>query len=106
MTLTDIIDLRKQLLPCKTAAEAAVILDEYGEDCDADSARAVFEGLKKTPVQGFSVKDGQPLLRQKEIRCPDCKNTSPDTIMSGPALLAGDASVWFGCCQCGTKFSL
>ena len=95
MTLTDIEELRTQLLGCHSVQEIQQLLDDNGEDCDEATAQAI----KLALAEPF-------FLTQKTVACPDCHNHAPDKILAGAAaLLSGSKEVQFGCCECGTVFS-
>lgn len=103
MILTDIYDLMQTLYGCSSSEETARVLDEYGEDCDAGTARRVFEAKGKR--RSFELSEASASLGGKMISCPHCKTISPDKLIGSSAeLLSGAAAVHFGCCECGTQF--
>lgn len=102
MTLTDINELRQQVLHCKSVQEVQALLDDNGEDNDLESAESVYQTIEK---DSFSLKDGKVFLNGKLIACPDCKNDSPDKILSNAVeVLSASENAHFGCCECGTMF--
>ena len=105
MILTDIYDLMQIIDGCKSAEETAGVLDEYGEDCDAGTARRVFDAKGKR--RSFEISENSATLGDRQISCPHCKTSSPDKLIGSSAeLLSGAAEVHFGCCECGTQFTL
>ncbi len=104
MTLTDIYELKKQALSCKDSAGLARLLDDVGEDSDADTAEKMFERLKRSE-DGFAWSEGSASLCGTVISCPNCKNSSPDKLLSNSAeILAIGENVHLGCCECGEMF--
>lgn len=105
MILRDIIELMLNTDACSTAEETAKVLDEYGEDSDIRTAEAVFSAKDKR--SGLVLSDDKSMLDGRKISCPKCKTCSPDKIIcSASELLSGAETVHFGCCECGTQFTL
>ncbi len=105
MILTDAYELKLRLADCKTVQETAKVLDEFGEDCDENTAKQVFEGINSQ--NGFELDDGGAKLRSERIFCPKCKNISPDKLLSSVSeLLSGADNIHFGCCECGEQFTI
>lgn len=105
MTLTDTHDLRERLIACQTAAEVAAVLEEYGEDCTPEEVAVIFDRLNAE--DSFVYGEQAATLYGKTISCPHCHNTAPDTILvSSTELLCGDKATHFGCCSCGTQFTV
>ena len=105
MILTAFYDLMLAVDGCPSQAETARVLDEYGEDCDAEAARRVFTAKGKR--RSFELSEASASLGGIIISCPHCKTSSPDKLIASSAeLLSGAESVHFGCCECGTQFTL
>ncbi len=105
MTLTDANELRERLKDCQTEKEIITVLDEYGEDYEAEDATEIFAQCRKET--GFVYGETACTLHGKVICCPDCRNTSPDTILAhSTELLSANGKTHFGCCACGTQFTV
>ncbi len=104
MTLTDIFHLQQEIAPCSSAAEVQRLLDDNGEDNDMASAQSVYDAISS---EVFVWGNDKAYWNKKEISCPDCHTASPDKILSNAVeVLSGKGTVHFGCCECGTMFSI
>ena len=108
MTLTDIEALRQEMTGCAAPQEVLHLLEDSGEDGEQTDAEGIFHRLKLPDSQnGFVWQEHQALLGQTVIRCPKCGNESPATILSSASdLLQGNLQTPFGCCECGTRFTI
>lgn len=105
MTLIDTQELLEQVKVCTTVEAVSNIIAEYGEDCTAEEAAVIFKQCHTD--NGFLCGDNSAVLGGKTIVCPHCQNTSPDTILANSTeLLCANPATHFGCCSCGTQFTL
>ena len=101
MTLTDIFELQKEIAPCKNPSDIQTLFDDNGEDCDTQTAQLILDSARKFTVS----EQGNAFIKSELIFCPDCKNSSPDKILSNAVeVISISDIIHFGCCECGTMF--
>ncbi len=106
MTISDITELLQQAGSCKTEAELLALFEEAGEDIDKAANRRIFENLP-TAGEGLAVTDETAALYSQPVICPKCRNTSVYSLLSSAAeVLSAADTVHFGCCECGTSFTV
>ena len=103
MTLTDIFELQKEIAPCKNPSDIQKLFDDNGEDCDTQTAQLILDSARKFTVS----EQGNAYIKSELIFCPDCKNSSPDKILSNAVeVISISDIIHFGCCECGTMFNV
>ncbi len=107
MTLTDIHELLRQALSCPDTKSLTDLLDEFGEDCDDETVRILFSHLKQTGGKELAYHEEGCELSGQKIACPDCHNANADKLLSSFfEVLSGEKPAHFGCCECGTQFTI
>ena len=104
MTLTDIFVVQEEIRHCQTPDEIVALLDEHGEEVDkTDAEKILFCSAHHT----FRQQDEKSVLLGEIIHCTDCGNEDGAKILSNACdVLSANANTHFGCCECGTVFSL
>lgn len=108
MTLSDINDLCIEVRACESVNDALQLFYDAGEDADENTVKVIFELCKDCELyKNFSYADASCFIYEREIKCIKCKNTSPNTLIaSASEILSLANEVHFGCCECGTQFTI
>ncbi len=108
MTLNDINELSMQIKECTSCNDVLRLFDDAGEDADENSVKVIFDICKGDKLyEFFKYSEDACSIYTQMIRCAKCKNTSSNTLLASAAeILSAADEIHFGCCECGTQFSI
>ena len=108
MTLSDIEEFRAQAAECTSKEQLSALLEDAGEDYKPSQLDTLWERCQSGSLDGaFLYSEENVKFNGLTAKCTKCGNTSPNILLaSAVEVLSTAKTLHFGCCECGTQFTL